>query len=253
VSFSILLESLKFYKMKNDRVVQIGFVFVYAVNLLIYVLPVGDSDFSAYYDMLTAVVETGAFPQPFAFPLTAANLTYLVANLLLSLFNLLMAFTYAALYVGEFAGQEPGQVFLLAAKALPRLLLLIFLLAVPALLSACLAFVPLIIFGTMMYFLPLLLITERSGLSAALAGSYAATRGRKLLIFSQVVLISFAISVPQNLILSFLSGAVLPIGIIASFFAVLQSFVQGRLMGILYLLIVKKAPLVLPSKPNERP
>jgi hypothetical protein len=252
VNFSIILESLKFYKLKNDRLIQIWFILLYVLNLLVYVLPIGDNDFSRYFDMLAKILEEGSLPAGFALPFTTGNLVFLGMTLLITLFNAFCTLAYAALYISEFDGLRPAQVVQQSLAALPRLILFGLLILVPAIMTACLAFIPLIVFGVMMYFLPLYLILDKHKLAESMHQSFLSTRNRKIFIFAQAALISFVISVPRNLILNFFPDAVIPMAIIASFFAVLQTFIQGRLMGILYLVIVKKAPLVLPSKPKDR-
>jgi hypothetical protein len=99
----------------------------------------------------------------------------------------------------------------------------------------------------MMYFLPLNLSLTKKQLLPAMQASYLATKKKKLFIFFRVLLLTFIIQLPQNMIQN-LRLTAWPFYALSTFFTVLQTFVHGRLMGILYLFLVKNIPIVLPSK-----
>lgn len=251
MNFLIILESLKFHKVRQEKVVQLWFVLLYLINLAILLLPVGDRDFSRLQDAVTAMMAGDLTVQPAWELLNAGNWLLLALMSLVNLVTLFFSFMYAALMVGEHDSMTAGQVVRRCLKALPALIFLGLAALIPAALSACLAFIPLLIFLLMMYFLPLNLVFDGKSVFEAIRSSYELTRKQKFFIFIQVFLLSLIMALPQNLLLSLAPAGEIPYYVLATFFVVLQAFVQGRMMGILYLYLVKKVPVVVPSKPNE--
>ena len=247
MSLIILLESLKIHKLRHERTIQLWFVVLYSINLLPLVLPIGDKDFSALVAVLDSMMSGQFTTQPAWELFTPGNWLILGLMTATSLITAFFSMMYATLFVGEKDSMTPGGAALACLKALPRLAGLALFLFVPAMMSVLLAFIPLFVFLFMMYFLPLNLTLERKALIPAMQASYESTRHKKLFIFFKFLLLSFILQLPQNLIQSFFSAA-LPFYALNTFFVVLQAFMHGRLMGILYLHLVKKAPFVIPSK-----
>jgi hypothetical protein len=248
MNLSLTFEALKFYKVRHERTVQLGFVLLYLINIVLYFLPIGDTDFTAFNDAFNAIVAGQSAVLPV---LTTGNWITLGLMALASLINLFATFFYAALFVGEAAGQSIKQIVGGCLRALPRLLLFMVLLLVPSMFTAILFLIPLLIFVTMMYFLPLHLMHERQTLPQALHNSFTNTRGSKMNIFFQMFFLSILVSLPKNLFLTFAPQSELPVVLIETFFTVLQALAQGRLMGMLYLFLVKKVPIMIPSKPTN--
>jgi len=249
VSLVILLEAMKIHKLRHEKTVQLWFVLLYVINLLPLVLPVGDKDFTPLLGAF-AEMSAGRFDvPPVGDLLTPGNWLIIGLLLLTNLITLFFSLMYVTLFVGEKDDRTPRQAVLGCFRALPSLLALGLLLLLPALFSALLAFIPLVVFLLMIYFLPLNLTLERKNLAMALQDSLTATRHRKLFIFFKVVLLSFVLSLPQRLVQSMVTS-VLAYYALSTFFLVLQSFMHARLMGILYLYLVKKVPFVIPSKPD---
>lgn len=253
MSLIILLESIKIHKVRHERTIQVWFVFLYLVNILPLVLPVGDKDFSALYEAVSAMAGGDLSSAAPAWELlTPGNWLTLGLMLLAQLITVYVSFMYATLIVGEKEGMTPAQSVIRCLKALPRLLLFVALVAVPAIMSACLAFIPLLFFVFMMYFFPLNLVFENDNIMMAAQASYNMTRGKRLSIFFKVIILSFLFSLPQSVISSVVR-APLAYYALNTFFVVLAALVQARLMGILYLYLVKKVPFVVPSKPDASP
>jgi hypothetical protein len=251
VNLAIILEALKFYKLKNAKTIQIWFVLLYGLNILVFILPIGDTDFSAYYRALDTMLATLKFDQSAILALTPGNWFVLGMSLVMQLVGAFFGLMYATLYVGELESMRPRQAFIRSLAILPKILLLAVLVLIPAILSAFLFFIPLIVFAVMIYFLPLLLSLDKQPLFKAIQQSTADTRGKRLFIFAQVFLLSMFISLPSGLILDVIPGGQISYAIVSVFFAVLATFMQGRIMGILYLILVKKVQYVIPSKPNS--
>ena len=251
MGFAVVLESLKFYKLKHENTVRLWFVLLYALNIIIYFLPFVDMDFSDFYYFLNDFMADGHTTLTLTDVVSAGNYAFIGLNLLMSLINAFFGLMYATLYIGEYKGLSVGESTRRSLAAAPRIILLGLLLLVPALLSAYLLFVPVIVFALMMYFMPLTLALEKQKLAEAMNSSYQSTRGKKVFIFLQAVLLSMIISIPRNLILRIVPLDLIPTAIVATFFTVLQTFMQARLMGFLYVLLVIKDQSVLPSKPNQ--
>ncbi|MEA4890248.1 MAG: hypothetical protein VB070_12370 [Clostridiaceae bacterium] len=252
MNFRIILEAMKFYKIRRERVIQIWFILLYAINLLVFVLPIGDRDFSRLFDAFTTLTSGDLNVQPAWELLTPGNWLLIGLSFLVSLITLFFSYLYAVYFIGEQDDMTPGQAVVRCLRKIPAMLAVCVVLLLPALMSACFAFIPLIIFLFMMYFLPLDLALENRPLLESIRYSYEMTRHKKLIILVEVALLSLAVTIPQNIILNLISGYDILYYALASFFVVIRAFMQGRMMGILYLFLVKKVPDVIPSKPNEQ-
>ena len=251
MNLAIIFESLKFYKMKNERTIQIWFLVLYALNLLIFFLPFVDTDFSGYFSYIDTML-SGRLPSGIDFDImTTGNWVFIGLSLLMTAIGAFFGLMYATLYVGQNSGMKPREALKGCLAALPRLFILMLGLLIPALVSACFLFLPVIIFAVFMYFLPLNLALEPRSLRDALQKSLLDTRRLRLFIFFEVFLLSLIISLPRSIILGFIPAGILPSVLVATFFTVLQIFVQARLMGILYRVLVNKEQTVIPSKPER--
>lgn len=251
MNFVIILEALKFYKSRSARTIQVWFVLLYGINILPFILPFVDLNFDAYAqalgDLMKGSLPDGGLTQI----MTRGNWIFLGLMVLTSLISSFFTLMYAVGVVSETDAEQPQHILRRSLASLPRLLLFGLLMAVPAILSSCLAFIPLIVFGVMMYFLPLNLALDKLTLTEAMQRSFESTKQRRFFIFLQIVLLSLLISLPETLVESLVPGETLPYAFVSTFFVVLRALVQGRLMGILYLLIVKKVQFVLPSKTTD--
>jgi len=243
----LTLEALKVYKVKHERLIQLAFVVLYLINIAPYVLPVGDMDFSGFLYATEKFIQDPSQPVP---QLTSGNLLSLGLIAVTGLVDLLVALSYSVLLAGEQA-RLPGKTILLRfAKGLPALLLTLLLLLVPVLLSSLLFMIPALILVTNLYVLPVLLLLENRKLTEALQASIQPVKGFKMMILLQMFFLSIILSLPESLILSFLPQTLLTSILVPQFFVVLQVFAQGRLLGMFYLFLVKKVPIVIPSKPQ---
>lgn len=247
MNFLVTLETLKIYKVKHERTIQVWFILLFALNIGLYYLPVGDKDFSPLLTSLNAMA-AGETVLPV---ISTGNWITLGLTAFSSLLNLLFVFFYAALFVGEKADLDLRRIYGGCLKGLPCLLGFLLLMVVPMVFSAFLMFIPLFVFTAMMYLLPLFLMHDRAKLPVALENSFRFTRGLRLTIFVQIFFLSVLLSIPEGLILAIAPDSDLAILLVQSFFLVFQSFVQGRMMGIFYLFLVKKVPVMIPSKPTH--
>lgn len=243
----LTLEALKFYKIKQERLVQIAFILVYLVNIAPYVLPVGDMDFSGFFYAVEQFMQDPSKPLPL---LTSGNLVSIGLIAVTGLVNFLVAVAYATQMAGEQAGYSGKDILARLFKGLPSLLITLLLLLVPVILSSFLFMIPAMILVTNLYMLPVLLLSENRKLTEALQATIQLTKGFKMMILLQMFFLSVLLSLPESLVLGFLPQTLLTSILVPQFFVVLQTFAQGRLLGMFYLYLVKKVPVVIPSKPQ---
>lgn len=248
MNLHITFEALKFYKLKSERTIQRWFILLYLVNVSIWFLPFADHDFTALFQAVNQIAEG----QSAVLSLTSGNWVFIGLTLLVQLFNMFFIFSYAALFIAERSKDNNPIRLDQYAHAWPRLILLLILLIVPAMLTAFLFMIPLLVFVVMMYFMPLNLILDKSSLTEAMQASFRQTRGARLMIFIQVLFLSILLSFPESLILGFFSESLWASVLIQSFFRVFMVLTQGRMMGIFYFYIVKKDPIVITSNPNDQ-
>jgi hypothetical protein len=243
----VTLEALKIYRMKAEKLVQIMFVVLFIVNAGIWFLPFVDRDFSGFF----AAVDEMAAGRMSEIVLTRGNWLLLILTGLVQLINLIAVFIYAAQFASERMPSVERSLGRMSLHALPRLLLIALLLIVPAIMSVMLMMIPLLVFVFMMYFLPINLLLHRQSIAYAMHKSFEQTKGFRLLIFFQVFFLSLILTFPESIIIGFMPDNFIATVMIQSFFAVYLALSQGRLMGIYYLYLVKKDPLVVPSFPNN--
>ena len=243
----LTLEAIKFYKVKHERLVQIGFVLLYLINIAPYLLPFCDPDFTAFLAGADAFMKNPAGPLPV---FSAGNWNMILMTAIAATINLFVIFGYATMMVGEQdsrSGREIAQGFLVG---LPRLLLFLVLMIVPMLLSSLLFMIPVLFVVANLYLLPLLLLADRRKLAEGLQDSVKATKGFRMMILLQMFFMSILLSLPESLVLNFLPATLVTSYLVPTFFIVLQTFAQGRLMAMFYLFLVKKVPVMIPSKPQ---
>ncbi len=243
----LTLEALKFYKVKHERLVQIGFIVLYLINIAPYVVPFGDPDFSAFLSGVEAYMADPAKGIP---SFTTGNMVVIGMTMIVSIINLFVIFAYATMMVGEHdsrSGQEIAKGFF---TGLPRLILILALMVVPIMLSALLFMIPVFFAVANLYLLPLLLLADRRKLVDGLQASVQLTKGFRIMVLLQMFFLSILLSLPESIVLSLLPATFMTSFLVPQFFIVLQTFAQGRLMAMLYLYLVKKVPVMIPSKPQ---
>ena len=105
MNIAILLESLRFYRLKAGQKVQAWFLIVFACCVFVYMGPVGDRDFSSLYVAVNRIL-AGSFVFP---RLTQGNWITIGLVLLLQLIAIVFVFIYARTYVMEHAGDPTDQ------------------------------------------------------------------------------------------------------------------------------------------------
>ena len=244
----LLLETIKFHRIKQEAAVRNLFLVCYLVNVGVYFFPGSDPDLTSLVNALEAFA-MGESVKPV---ITEGNLLFAGLSVVAMLVTLLCTFIYAALFAGDREGNATREIMTSVIKAVPSLVLCGILLIVPIIFSALLMFIPLFIILTALYFLPLNLILGRMKLTEAMTTSFKDTRHAKMIIFLQYTMLMIVMNLPESLLVNLLPVTGIAAVLIAAFFISAQAMMRGRLMGIFYLNLVKKVPIVIPSKPNVR-
>ncbi len=246
MNLMLLIETMKFHKVKQEMAVRILFVFCYVINTGIFFFPGTDPDLTVIYNTLERMTQ-GDITMP---PLTDGNMLFIGLSLAASILTFLCTFFYAALYTGEKEDIPTRDIIKRLILSIPAIAATGVLLIVPVIFSSFLLFIPMIFILTAIYFLPLNLIIGRMRLSEALASSVRDTRRARLFIFLQYLFLMFAMNLPESLILTLFQLRGVASALVSGFFLAASALMRGRLMGIFYLNLVKKVPVVIPSKPN---
>ncbi len=237
------IESIKFYKTKSQWFVRAIFLLALALNLGFSLFPIGDNNFSAlmlYTDEVSQNMMSYAMnPQALAAlpaPLSQGNIVFMISYLILQLVNLTLVLTYAGGYSAERVGKLAGEGIKRMLISLPKVLLLLLILIIPALFSSFLFWIPLIVLVCALCFAPLFYSEHGMGFVAGLKESIRRTKGRKLYIFVSFALLGIlfdlaSLLVPDN---PAITQWILP------FFDVLLILMRGRLLGLLYVFFYRQ-------------
>jgi hypothetical protein len=236
----IAIDSLKFYKLKNENTVRILFLIVYVLILLSYVVPIGEILTVEY---LTESIQDN--PKDWLSQIRISHLTYFLSTIFLSLITVFISIVYANCLVMEKEGFPSKKAVLTSIRRLPQLLLFFLLLLLPVVISGLFLFIPLIFLYYSLFFVPLLITEGRRPIVMAIRESYQLTRGFRLSIFTIQVMLYFILNIPMSLVIAtFLAAGsekTLPEYLLMSFFRAAQILITGRMMGIFYFLLAKRS------------
>ena len=244
MSFVIAIEALKFYKLKQERLVQVLFLFCFGLNAVSILYPIGDTDFSSLSAWMTrsmTLMQTGESHMILYPPaLSGGNLLFLGTRMLVLIANLFVSYFYAAAYSAERDGMPAMKGVKNFTRSLPRLLLLLLLLIVPAFLSMFLLMIPFVLGALMFVFAPLLITEQRLKIGDALQQSYELTRGRKFYLFFSFVLISVFTSILENITRAISGNNQLTWVLLSSLVTAISALILGRLIGLCYVFFGKQ-------------
>lgn len=237
-SLIIALDSLKFYKLKNENTARILFLIVYALFLGFYTFPIGEP---VDIDTLTKAIQvdsTAIFTI-----LTRGNLVYFVSQLILFILTSFFALIYANCYVMQSEGFPSKKAVVSTIRGLPKLIGLILLMIAPVALSSILLFIPLIFLVYSLFFTPLLIVEGKKGIIEAIIESFRTTRGVRFNIFITQMVLYFIMNLPITLFSSafFYTGNNNTFAeyLVLSFLRAAYVLMGGRLIGNFYLLVIK--------------
>ena len=245
MSLTFVVESFKFYKLKDTRLVQALFLLAFALNFFMLAFPMGDRDFSVFLNYVMALLRQPDFlmkpsrllPADNATGLlTIQNLLFLLGEGIRTLVNGLLVIFYASLMQVRVADYPREDGIRNYFKKLPSLILFFLLLLVPYIFSFFFIQLPFYILLSFLAFTPLFLIDRGLNMSQAMDLSLSKTYGLKFQMVVAFIILNFIISLPSNLLLSLLGsgGSAISSALIKSFFQALQVMMAGRLYGLFY-------------------
>jgi len=235
---NIVLDSLKFYKLKNENTARILFLIVYALFLGFYIFPIGvPVDVEAIATML--MDNTAAKISV----LSGANILNFISQIVLILLTACFSLLYANCYVMQSEGFPNKKAILSAIRSIPKLFGFLIVMLLPVVISSLFAFIPLIYLFYALFFSPMMIIEGKKGIIESIRESYKATKGIKLSIFISQMLLYFLMNLPITLF----STAFFYIGnndtlaeyLVMSFLRAAYVLMGGRLIGNFYILAIK--------------
>lgn len=244
MSFILAIEALKFYKLKQERLVQAMFLLCFGINCLSMLFPLGDTNFTnldAWVNRsltLDFTGQTGMISYPPA--LSNGNLIFLGSQVLLLIVNIFFSYFYAAAYSAERDGLPASKGIQTMARSLPKQLLLLLLIIVPAFLSMFFLFIPIIIGSMMILFAPLLIAERRQKLNVAISDSYILTKHRKFYLFLSFMLVNMFISILERLIAMIAGSNSLAWILLIAMVSAIAAMMRGRLIGLTYVFFAKQ-------------
>lgn len=244
MSFIIAIEALKFYKLKQEKLVQILFLLCFGLNVLSILYPLGDTNFNnlSIWMNRSLTFAPGESSASLSYPpaLSTGNLIFLGTQMIVLLLNLFFSYFYAAAYSAERDGLPAMKGIMSMFRSLPRQLLLLLLLIVPAFFSIFMLMIPLIIGSMMIIFTPLLIAERRLKISEAISHSYQMSKRRKLYMFFSFILIGMFVSIIESVSRMIAGQNQLAWILLASLISAMAALMRGRLIGLCYVFFAKQ-------------
>jgi len=234
----IALDSLKFYKLKNENTARILFLIVYILFLGFYAFPIGKP---LDIDQITKILQGVAIADFSA--IISGNLVFLASQLFLYILTSFFALVYANCYVMQSEGFPSKKAVLSSIRGLPKLIGFMILMLVPVALSSFFAFIPLIFLFYALFFVPMLITEGKRGIIEAIVESFKSTKGVRFNIFITQMMVYFIMNIPITLF----GSAFLYTGnsntiaefLVLSFLRAAYVLMGGRLIGNFYLMVIK--------------
>ncbi len=249
MSLAFVIESFKFWRIKNGKTVSILFLTAFAWNFLALLFPLGDTDFSrllAWIQNFTSNVITqgsALLPDPNAQSiLSVGNLVYFGFLYFIAVGNACFALIYASAVNAGFDDYPMNKGVKQFFRSLPSLLILALLMLVPYVLSLFLFGLPILVLGSLLAFAPMFMIDRKAKLSKALDDSVDATRGIRMQMVFAYMFVIFALGIPKDFLTAMVPANLISRGLIASFFSAVQAMTGGRLYALFYLYYSRSYP-----------
>jgi hypothetical protein len=254
----LLLDALRFYKLRREGAVRTLFGVALAANLAPVLLPLGKG-FTAFF---TGLADVAGTKELVAFVTASATLSaydwkdglWLGAMILAPVLSMLCALFYANLYVDELEGRTDGKPVRRTFRRLPRLFLLYVSIQVIIVMSGMFLFLPAVVLILALSLAPLLITAGGRRMLEASAESASRTNHFKIRFAFLDLTLLMAMNLPAY-VLQFLFAAMDSSGIvsasISAFFGAMAWIMLGRLHGRLYHLLVSQPQDVVPS--SEHP
>jgi hypothetical protein len=251
---TLLVDALKFYKLRREWAVRVLFLLCLLVNLPPVLLPLGKG-LQAFFSTPFGTVETLLLQtRALVLQFDGSDALWLSATLIAPVLSMLIAVFYATLYVDELKGLVGGRPVLRTLRRLPRLALLYILVEILVMAGGMLFFLPSVILVFAIALAPLYVTDGGRGVVESLLESARRTNRYKMRIAFLDLTLVMGMNLPTTLVaLPFMAGDTTgaATGVISAFFSALSWLMLGRLHGKLYHLLVCQADDVIPS--TEKP
>ncbi len=243
MSFILAIEALRFYKLKQERLVQVLFLICFAINALSLLFPLGDTNFNALNAWLDRQLQfaTNGQSHLISYPpaLSSGNLIFLASQIVVLILNLFFSYFYAAAYSAERDGLPAMKGISSMFRSMPKQLLLLLLLLIPAFFSMFFLLIPLVIGAMMLVFTPLLIAERKETIADALRASTILTKHRRFYLFFSFVLITMFTSLLENIFTAISASNSLALVLLVSLVSAISALIRGRLIGICYVFFAK--------------
>ncbi len=235
--------SMAIHRLKKAWVAQVLFLIALSFPLAFFLIQPGDSNFSAFYQYIAkqwSVIQQGQMPVEMPSNLLSlGNLIYLACYVGVVLLQSLMALLYAGAFVGERTGLQASKGVLRVGIGLFKTLVSTILLILPcAFLSTLLWGIPVFVLLTGLSLIPLLYGFKSLGIFEGWRWSWRLTRTYKFSIFVLFAILYLAYNLASLLVRVVLPETMSPI--VQMFFQAFYALSSGRLLGYVYLLILKE-------------
>lgn len=234
------LESLKFYKMRNQRFVATFFLIVMLAVFGLLLVQIGDPDFRPLFATFESFMMDRVVPTEI--PLSEGNIIYMAYMITIIVVLELLKYLFASSYVAEVLGQSPKEGLLKMLRYLPSTILLLIISGIIMGLSSFMMLIPYFWFSFATLFGPLIRAQDRAKFIPSLESSYQYTRGNKILLFASSIFISLILRFIEPIIRGLAPNNLLSIRLISAFFMTVSMMIQGRFIGMSYIYFVKFFP-----------
>ena len=241
MSLTFALESIKFHKLKSHKFIQFVFVLVFAINALFLFFPIGDNDFSVFYEWMYGT-NTNNISTRFLLPdkdtgsvLTYAHLLNAASSVVLNFINLSLSFLYGAVILGDFSAENWRVSLKKFVKRLLQIFVFTVLLVVPFLLGSMAFSIPYLILLSKLSFTVFYLFDNKFNLREGVNESFNQTNGLTINIVASLLIIDLVISLPKAMMFLILPMNDLSIALISGFFTAVHTLMIGRLLAFYYI------------------
>lgn len=247
MAFFFAVESLKFYKMRNQRFVMLFFTVVFLALFGALSIPVGDSDFNALLLLARDVLEGKVRELPTELPLTRGNWIFLGYYALIILLMDYLRYVFAGAFVSESMNNGAAEGMKKMFRRAPSALLYLIINGLVMALSSFAMLLPFLWFATGTIFVPLLRSEEDEPFWRSFKSSFDYTRGNKMMIFSSLFVLNLFIRMIQRLIFDIAPLNPLSMRLVSAFTLTITMLVMGRYIGLAYLYFTKVMPRMAES------
>lgn len=247
----IMIDSLMIDRLKKKWVVRLLFLLVFAISVCSSLWPMGDPDLTKIISWMQSVgsnpasMTAGNIVLPI---ITTGNVVYFFFTFAIMFVDILLSILYSRLYVGEKNGQGVSQSLLAFFRRLPLLIVFYIILLIPSFFLAGIFQIGFVFVIPVLYFAPILITFENFSPIKAITLSYKYTKGAKISIALNVLLLISMYWFAESLFLMFLPEASNAGILLQGFFTAYFVLAYGRLNGAFYerLRLVREGTTVMP-------